>query len=333
MKSTALLVALAGLAVGEATAATAINYTQVEWLQGSSLAAAFNWETGNFDNGGIANYVPQVVARRLNLWAINGLKQNVFRVQSTPNQALRNSTRISSKKSYSGGGLFVFDVAHIPVGLWPAIWMVGVPTWPDMGEIDIIEGVHTTTQNTQSFHTGTGCYQGTAGFTNTYTLSGDLAYDCYAYAADNQGCSTRDGSQKSYGAPFNAKGGGVFAVKWNTRGIAIYSWARDSIPADVAAGAPTGVGWGTPTDLLLSDNCDIMSHFYEMKMVINTNLCGTWAGGVWDDDLSYAGAPGSPANATRVSTCNAYIQRGGYNAVKDAYWAINSIAIYNTTST
>ncbi|GAA5953340.1 hypothetical protein JCM21900_001821 [Sporobolomyces salmonicolor] len=317
MRPTSLFIALAGLAVGAVEAATAINYTQVEWLQGPSLAAAFNWETGNFDNGGIANYVPQVLARRLNLWAINGLKQNVFKVSSTPNQSLRNSTRISSKKSYSGGGLFVFDVAHIPVGLWPAIWMVGVPTWPDMGEIDIIEGVHTTTQNTQSLHTGTGCYQGTSGFTNTYTLSGDLAYDCYAYAADNQGCSTRDGSQTSYGAPFNSKGGGVFAVKWNTRGIAIYSWARDSIPADVAAGAPNGVGWGTPTDLILSDNCDIMSHFYGMKMA----------------HLSYAGAPGSPANATRVSTCNAYIQRGGYNALKDAYWAINSIAIYNTTST
>jgi len=43
--------------------------------------------------------------------------------------------------SFSGGGLFVFDVNNIPSaqGAWPALWMTG-SNWPQQGEIDIIEG-------------------------------------------------------------------------------------------------------------------------------------------------------------------------------------------------
>jgi len=46
------------------------------------------------------------------MWTIPSTGQNIFRVSQTPNvDPYRMSTRISSKKSYSGGGLFVFDVS------------------------------------------------------------------------------------------------------------------------------------------------------------------------------------------------------------------------------
>lgn len=41
-------------------------------------------------------------------------------------------------------------------------------------QIDIIEGVHTTTQNTQSFHTGPNCTMQKDGFSNTFTSSSPL---------------------------------------------------------------------------------------------------------------------------------------------------------------
>ncbi|GAA5964920.1 hypothetical protein JCM3765_004109 [Sporobolomyces pararoseus] len=317
------------------------SFKLIENLQGSNLTQAFNWETGGgWDNLGIPLYVNQVTARRYGLWTVRSpvsTGQNVFRVDGKANVAgpYRMSTRISTKKNYNGGGLFVFDVAHIPVGygLWPALWMVGLPDWPNQGEIDVIEGVHMTTKNTQSFHTGYNCSIQKTGFTNSFTLHSDLQTNCSALATENQGCSTRDGSTKSYGAPFNAQGGGVFMVKWDFNGVALYSYPRNSIPSDILAGTPDpeGTKWGTPTALLSNANCSIFDNFSEMKIVLNTNICGSWAGGVWNDDLSYAGSPGSPANKTRTKTCEQYILSGGYNALKEAYWIINSIKIYNET--
>lgn len=87
-----------------------------------------------------------------------------FKVSTKNGQAYRDSQRLVSKvrafaplapvaltrsrqTAYSNGGLFIYDVAHMPTGcgLWPSIWMVG-PNWPAGGEIDIIEGVHAITQ-------------------------------------------------------------------------------------------------------------------------------------------------------------------------------------------
>jgi hypothetical protein len=52
------------------------------------------------------------------------------------------------------------DVAHLPTGCatWPAWWLVG-PSWPSHGEIDVVEGVHTSVTNTMTLHTSDGCTQ------------------------------------------------------------------------------------------------------------------------------------------------------------------------------
>ena len=57
----------------------------------------------------------QVTARRYGLWSVKSpvaTGQNVFRVDGKANVPgpYRMSTRISTKKNYNGGGLFVFDV-------------------------------------------------------------------------------------------------------------------------------------------------------------------------------------------------------------------------------
>lgn len=67
-------------------------------------------------------------------------------------QPKRDSIRVISNQNYNGG-LFIFDVKHMPsgCGLWPSIWMVG-PNWPNGGEIDIVEGVNDMTLNAMSSH-------------------------------------------------------------------------------------------------------------------------------------------------------------------------------------
>ena len=47
--------------------------------------------------------------------------------------------RITSKKTYNSGTLFLADIYSMPHGCatWPAYWTVG-PDWPNGGEIDIL---------------------------------------------------------------------------------------------------------------------------------------------------------------------------------------------------
>lgn len=58
---------------------------------------------------------------------------NLFRPASVP------SVRVSSKKTYNAGTLFLADIQAMPTGCatWPAYWTVG-PNWPNGGEVDII---------------------------------------------------------------------------------------------------------------------------------------------------------------------------------------------------
>jgi len=71
----------------------------------------------------------------------------------------RGSVRIESTKTYNKG-LFILDLKHMPGGIcgtWPAFWSLGSGTWPQGGEIDIIEGVNLNTQNKMVLHTNTQC--------------------------------------------------------------------------------------------------------------------------------------------------------------------------------
>lgn len=86
------------------------------------------------------------------------------------------------------------------------------PNWPAGGEIDIVEGVNNYTNNQATIHTNPGCTMATAN-TNTLAISGSLVSgtDCAAVSTGNQGCGIRANSSNSFGAGFNAAGGGVYA--------------------------------------------------------------------------------------------------------------------------
>ncbi|KAL9090940.1 MAG: hypothetical protein Q9159_001683 [Coniocarpon cinnabarinum] len=71
---------------------------------------------------------------------------------TTPQKAMRDSVRISSKKQYNAPMLTVVSVDHLPLGLgtWPAFWLLGQGTWPAGGEIDIIESFGTPANGAKS---------------------------------------------------------------------------------------------------------------------------------------------------------------------------------------
>lgn len=66
---------------------------------------------------------------------------------------------------------------------------------------------------------------------------------CASYETNNQGCGVRDQDETTFGPAFNNKRGGVYALKWDGAGIAVYHFSTGSVPRDIAAGNPNPSGW------------------------------------------------------------------------------------------
>jgi len=225
----------------------------------------------------------------------------------------RNSVRISSKKSYSGG-LFILDVDAMPYGcaLWPAFWTVG-PNWPEDGEIDIVEAVNGGANNQMTLHTASGCTQ-----SNTSPILGQtLVEDCDADVNSNSGCGILDPDSSSGGAGLQAAGGGVFAMLWDGSGVQIWHFARSDVPSDINNGNPTPGGWGEPTGQWSSGTCSPYQFLQSQTIVFDTTLCGDWAGNAYGS----SGCPG---------TCAQQVMDP--NNFQTASWVVNYVAVYSESS-
>ncbi|KAG8951637.1 hypothetical protein FRC04_005925 [Tulasnella sp. 424] len=224
----------------------------------------------------------------------------------------RKSVRIETNKAYTGG-LFILDLERGPYGcgVWPAFWTTNA-NWPQNGEIDIYEGVHLSTNNQMTWHTSPGCNLKVPGGFTGYVNS----TDCNALINNNEGCAITDQSYSSSGATLKNIGGGAFAVKWDTTGISVWFFPRAVIPDDILEFTPNPALWGQPQAHLSPDNCDIVQHFQEHKIIFNITFCGDWAG------MTYltSGCPG---------TCNDQIMNPAN--INEAIWVINSLRTYTNS--
>ncbi|KAG8743609.1 hypothetical protein FRC10_011672 [Ceratobasidium sp. 414] len=192
----------------------------------------------------------------------------------------RKSVRIQSKKRYNGG-LFIIDIERAPHAC------VG-PKWPHGGEIDIFEGVHENTKNQATFHTVSGCR-----IEHPENFTGNLvAADC-SHENGGAGCGLINDSVASFGAPFNAVGGGVFATRWDSNGVYGWFFHRSTIPRDITSNTPNPLNWGKPTVLLGSDSCPPNKYFWDHVIVFDITLCGDLAGPTYVD----SGCPGTCADS------------------------------------
>jgi len=221
----------------------------------------------------------------------------------------RKSVRIQSKKTYTQG-LFIADFYSMPhgCGVWPAWWSTG-PNWPAGGEIDVVEGVNLGQTNQMTLHTSGGCALDTAAAFTGHTLD----TTCASSGGDNSGCGVEDTNDNSYGHGFNIIAGGVFAHLWDDNGISVWHFPRGSIPADITAQTPDPSGWGNPAASWASSSCNIGSHFYDHSLVIDTTICGDWAGAAY----ASSGCPNTCAEAVADPSNFA-----------TAKWNVNYIAVY-----
>ncbi|KAJ7293602.1 glycoside hydrolase family 16 protein [Mycena rebaudengoi] len=228
----------------------------------------------------------------------------------------RSSVRITSTAHYNGG-LFILDINRAPwgCGVWPAFWTVGGGQWPFTGEIDILEGVHGNEQNQVTWHTAPGCrLSAETNFTGAMINPKSLnSTDCDGNLPGNAGCGIIEWSRASYGPFFEAQGGGVFAMKWDETGIAVYSFYRSAIPQDISAGSPDPSKWGTPVAALSPAACDPFEFFINQSMIFDITFCGDWAG----NSYATSGCPGSCS--TRLMDPNNFV---------NASWSINWLRVY-----
>jgi len=277
---------------------------------------------------GIVQYLDENAARSNGLLEVNGDGHAIMRVETTQNVSPnRKSVRIQTRSSFNGG-LLIMDSIHMPTGCgtWPAFWTNG-PDWPHDGEIDIIEGVHDYTNNQATIHTDPGCRLSSTS-SDTLNMTGTVigGTDCAALTTGNQGCGIRASSSNSFGAGFNANGGGVYAMQWDDSGLAVFFFPSGSVPADIGAGFPHPETWGPALARWPADGCDPFQYFNTHSVIFDTTLCGDWAGAVW----SGAGIPGqeeSCAERTGFSTCEEYVRASG-SSFDEAYWQIRSVKLY-----
>jgi len=311
-----------------ATVATSSPWKLNQSYEGTNFFDGWDFWNLPDPTHGTVNFIDQNTAQANNLVEVNSDGNAVMRVDTTATvQGNRQSIRITTQSTFTGG-LVIMDSVHMPTGCgtWPAFWTNG-PNWPSGGEIDIIEGVNNYTNNQATIHTNPGCTlpSSDSGFLN---ISGSVigGTDCSAADTGNQGCGIRANSNNTYGVGFNGNGGGVYAMQWDTSGIAIYFFPSGTTPPDIDAGVPQPSTWGNALARWPATSCDPFKFFNTHSIIFDTTLCGDWASGVW----SSSGIPGqeqSCAQRTGFSTCQAFVEASG-SSFDEAYWEVKSVKVY-----
>jgi hypothetical protein len=171
----------------------------------------------------------------------------------------------------------------------------------------VVEATHNSQHNQAAIHTGPGCtlkrepspLKTTAQVDVSKPFTGNVfGTKCASSNGDNSGCGFIDSDTRSFGETFNRNAGGVFAHKWDSTGIALWFFARNEIPADIASGNPDPSTWPTPMALWSADECDIASHFYDHQLVLDITMCGDYAGSTYPT----SGCPGTCEQAVADPT-------------------------------
>ncbi|PVH95870.1 glycoside hydrolase family 16 protein [Periconia macrospinosa] len=265
---------------------------------------------------GFVNYVNQGAATSQGL--IKFQNNQVYMGVDTqsvlnPNGVGRNSVRLQSKKAYQHA-LVIADFAHVPgsiCGSWPAFWMVG-PNWPNQGEIDILEGVNLNSYNQVTLHTSPGCVPSVGSGGQSGRKVGNA--DCGA-GGGFTGCGVEAPMATSYGTPFNANGGGVYATLWNNGGIKVWYFPTRDVPANIRNNNPDPNSWGQP--IANFAGCNFDDKFRDLNIIFDITFCGDWAGAAYPS----SGCP-------QQYTCNSYVASQP-QAFGESYWLINSVKVYS----
>ncbi|XDG07103.1 hypothetical protein ABKA04_006718 [Annulohypoxylon sp. FPYF3050] len=304
------------------------GYALTNHYGGQGLLDSFSFFTGIDPSHGFVDYQSKEDALDQNLVYVDHDFNNVIlgvdsnNTYSTSDKG-RPSVRLTSHDTFSHG-LFVADFHHMPAstcGTWPAFWAFNNQQngtdWPTGGELEIIEGANTAERNLFSAHTAEGCHAPKNGFAGEQGL-----VNC-SPSPENLGCSYASprSDTTSYGDSFNAEGGGVYALLWDSEDLKLWHFPRSTIPDDITYGhvvGPDPSSWGPPHAVFGGSACKAENYFFNMSLVINTNFCGDYAGNIW----------GKTDQCNQLApTCEEFVANNPHS-FQEAYWDINYIDVY-----
>jgi hypothetical protein len=90
---------------------------------------------------------------------------------------------------------------------------------------------------------------------------------------------------------------------------------RNGIPQDLNNNAPDPTGWPRPSAYFPANGCDPRAFFNPQRMILNTNLCGAWAGNA--QVYNSTGCSGSCVDMI-----------GKASNFDNAYWEINYLKTF-----
>jgi len=313
------------------------KYNLQQDFSGNNFFSGFKYNESavDFNNFGNVHFLSQSAAVAANLTYVDASGRAIIKVDNTTNGAGdssfgRNTVYLESNQMMNIGSLLIFDANHIPFGcsVWPSLFTQG-QSWPAQGEIDIIENVNLATDNRFSLHVGDDqCVQPTSvanNQTGTISTATNGISNCTVTPATGQntiGCVTTETKPNSFGSGFATQGGGVFAVSWDTSGIAMWYFARADIPSDIGGSAPPDpTTWGKASAWYPASSCDPTKAFGPQIITLYIDICGAFAG---VDSLF------TPQCGSVAPNCSAAVpDPANYN---DAYWEINYLRVYTTGS-
>ena len=296
-----------------------LRYTIKDTYSGTGFFTNFDYFTGYDPTSGFVHYCDSSYSAELNLTYATS-STAVLRVDTSETAATtgRKSARITSKNQYNDG-LFIFDITHSPYGCgtWPAIWLSDTSNWPYHGEIDVIEAVNqATTGNQMTLHTSDGCSMNV----KRKETGSVLTTNCYNGTDNNAGCGVQ-GPAASNGPVFNSNGGGVYAMEFRDAGIRTWFFPRSSIPSDIMEGSsPDPSSWGIALADFPGTDCNIASHFTNQSIIVDIDLCGSWAGAT----SVYTHMDACPG------TCSDYVANNAA-AFEQAYWSFNYFKVFSAS--
>ncbi|KAI2623511.1 glycoside hydrolase family 16 protein [Hypomontagnella submonticulosa] len=306
----------------------ALGYSLTNHYAGQGLLDSFSFFTGNDPSHGFVDYQSKENALAKDLVSV-GFDYNNVRLGVDSNNTYstsdkgRPSVRLTSHDVFTHG-LFIADIYHMPAstcGTWPAFWAFNnqdnTGDSPAGGEIDIIEGANTAQRNLYSAHTTAGCHAPKAGFVGQQGTT-----DC-SLSSENVGCNYASPSTDttSYGDAFNAEGGGVYAMLWESQDLKLWHFPRSTIPDNIVYAhvvGPDPSSWGPPQAIFGGSSCDTDAHFFNLSLVFNINFCGDYAGNIW----------GKADQCDQLApTCEEFVA-GSPGSFQGTYWDINFIDVY-----
>ncbi len=205
-------------------------------------------------------------------------------------------------------------------GIWPAYWIYG-PSWPNHGEVDIIEMIDLASNNQISLHTNASCQFNVSDPEIPYNFTGNWGQNTQVHQCVNDECGIVSDNNQSFGIPFNEAKGGYVAFLWdNTENGGFYSWFWNrndpNMPEDVTTDTPNPAGWGEPVAMFPFGKWCPYNMFDENALVVNIDFCG-WASQEFEKECPNTGA----------YNCVNYVAENP-QAFVDAYWIINSIKVF-----